>query len=181
MRMPMTLVSEFHIGAPVSRVWQALTHLEDWPGWWRHVRSVEMREAGDANGVGAVHRLRWGSRLPYGFTLDVRTIAIAERRVLIGEATGELRGQGRWDLTPTAQGTRLRYSWSVRLDKPWMHRLAPLLAPVFAWNHHAVMRDGARGLASYLGAPFLGYMDRAPSAAIAPRIHRNTPGPSEPS
>jgi hypothetical protein len=38
-----------------------------------------------------------------------------------------------------------------------MNALAPLLAPAFAWNHHAVMRAGGDGLARHLGVPFLGF------------------------
>jgi hypothetical protein len=33
-----------------------------------------------------------------------------------------------------------------------MNYLAPLLRPVFAYNHHAVMRSGERGLQRHLRA-----------------------------
>jgi hypothetical protein len=36
----------------------------------------------------------------------------------------------------------------------------PILAPVFAWNHNEVMREGGRGLAHHLGA--------TPLDAVAP-------------
>jgi hypothetical protein len=45
-------------------------------------------------------------------------------------------------------GALRRFTWSSRL---------PLLAPVFAWNHHAVMRAGGEGLARHLGVPWLGF------------------------
>jgi hypothetical protein len=34
-----------------------------------------------------------------------------------------------------------------------MNRLAPVARPLFAWNHDAVMRQGAEGLAHLLDAP----------------------------
>jgi hypothetical protein len=33
-----------------------------------------------------------------------------------------------------------------------MNRMAPLARPAFAWNHDYVMRQGALGLATQLGA-----------------------------
>jgi hypothetical protein len=36
-----------------------------------------------------------------------------------------------------------------------MNALAPLLEPVFRWNHHQVMAEGGRGLAKYLGVRLL--------------------------
>jgi hypothetical protein len=42
-----------------------------------------------------------------------------------------------------------------RPGQPWMRRLKPLMAPVFRWNHKAVMRAGAVGLAHYLHTKLL--------------------------
>jgi uncharacterized protein YndB with AHSA1/START domain len=153
----MTMLSEFHVSAPQQRVWEALTHPEEWPQWWRYVEQVELLEAGNEQDVGALRRLHWGTRLPYAIDLLVRTTVVSEPRVLEVAASGDLAGQGRWDLKPTASGTRVRYTWSIQLDKPWMRRFAPLLKPVFAWNHHAVMREGAAGLARHLDATLFGY------------------------
>jgi hypothetical protein len=38
----------------------------------------------------------------------------------------------------------------VRTTKRWMNAIAPVARPVFAWNHHAVMKNGGRGLAQLL-------------------------------
>jgi hypothetical protein len=43
------------------------------------------------------------------------------------------------------------YVWRVQLRQRWMRLLAPLLAPVFRWNHDAVMRAGEAGLRRHLG------------------------------
>jgi hypothetical protein len=153
----MMMLSEFHVSAPQQRVWEALTHPEEWPQWWHYVEQVELLETGDAQDVGALRRLHWGTRLPYAIDLVVRTTVVAEPRVLEVAASGDLAGQGCWNLEPTDSGTCVRYTWNVQLDKPWMRRLAPLLKPVFAWNHHAVMREGAAGLARHLGATLFGY------------------------
>jgi hypothetical protein len=38
-----------------------------------------------------------------------------------------------------------------------MNRLAPLARPVFVWNHDYVMRQGAHGLATQLGAELVAF------------------------
>jgi hypothetical protein len=65
-------------------------------------------------------------------------------------ARGQLNGQGLWEFSPDQSSTRVRYTWSVSLGRPWMRRIAPLAAPLFRWNHNAVMRAGEIGLARHL-------------------------------
>jgi hypothetical protein len=40
----------------------------------------------------------------------------------------------------------------VEVTKPWMRALAPLLRPVFTWNHGKVMGWGYEGLRRELAA-----------------------------
>jgi hypothetical protein len=70
------------------------------------------------------------------------------------EATGDLVGHGRWRLTREGDGTLVVYAWDVRTSRRWMNLVAPLLRPVFAWNHAVAMRWGGEGLARRLGARF---------------------------
>ena len=62
-----------------------------------------------------------------------------------GRAEGDLNGQGRWRLLEEAGVTAVLYEWNVSTAKPWMKAVAPLARPLFAWNHDAVMRQGAGG------------------------------------
>ena len=55
-------------------------------------------------------------------------------------------------LEPDGSGTRVRYTWTLSLHTRWMHLVAPLMAPVFRWNHEGVMRSGGQGLARHLAA-----------------------------
>jgi uncharacterized protein YndB with AHSA1/START domain len=151
-----TLVTEWHLDAPIGRVWQALFEVDAWPTWWPYVRAVQLIEAGDASGVGAVRRYTWGSRLPYTLSFDMRTTIVQAPHWLEGEASGELAGNGRWTLTDQVSTTRVRYDWTVTTTRAWMNALAPMLAPVFRWNHGQVMAAGGQGLAKHLGAQLLG-------------------------
>ena len=53
--------------------------------------------------------------------------------------------------------------WRVTLGARWMRWTAPLLAPLFRWNHNGVMRAGQQGLADYLAQPAPGTVASAPA------------------
>jgi uncharacterized protein YndB with AHSA1/START domain len=146
------LASIWQIAAPIDAVWEAIYETSEWPEWWPYVASVEELESGDANGVGAVRRYTWRSRLPYELTFDLEVTRVERPHVLVGRTRGDLQGEGIWNLQTVAGATRVRYEWSVKTTQFWMNLLAPLARPVFTWNHHAVMRAGGRGLADRLKA-----------------------------
>ncbi|HEY2346953.1 MAG TPA: SRPBCC family protein [Xanthomonadaceae bacterium] len=151
------LTTCWHLDAPIERVWDALSKPGEWPRWWRYVRAVEQLEPGDAKGVGALRRYTWSSRLPYRLSFAMHTIALQRPTLMEGTAAGDLDGRGRWPLEARGDTTRVRYDWTVVVDKPWMRLFAPLLAPVFAWNHDQVMREGGLGLARHLGVALLAH------------------------
>jgi uncharacterized protein YndB with AHSA1/START domain len=151
--MPATrfdLVSEWLLDAPLERVWAELMAPEAWPSWWRAVKEVEPISNGDANGIGAVRRFTWGTALPYTLSFNMTATRIEPRRIIEGRAQGELDGTGRWTLTAQGQRTHVRYDWMVDITNPWQVALAPVLRPVFAWNHHKVMAWGLEGIAARL-------------------------------
>lgn len=155
--MDFHLVSEWYLAAPPGAVWAVLDAPEAWPQWWPEIQRVQALASGGSDREGAIHRTWWTSRLPYGFVMDFTTRAVEKPQLLVVEATGDLVGIGRWELAAVPVGTRVRYTWQVFPHKVWMRWSAPLLAPLFAWNHHAVMRDGAAGMARRLGVELIDY------------------------
>ena len=139
------LVTDWHFDAPIERVWALIEDVDGWPSWWRAVRKVEMLKAGDADGVGTVRRLTWATALPYTLAFDVVLVRVEPGRLSEGRAFGDLDGTGIWTLWEENGGTHVRYDWRVDVTKGWMRLLAPLLRPVFAWNHNVVMRWGEEG------------------------------------
>jgi uncharacterized protein YndB with AHSA1/START domain len=63
--MKYTLVTQWHLDAPIERVWDALIASEQWPKWWDFVNEVVDIKPGDAQGVDSVRQFTWTSRLPY--------------------------------------------------------------------------------------------------------------------
>ena len=145
-------VTEWRLDAPIEQVWDALVDVGSWPQWWPMVRGVSTLHQGATSDLGTVRRIRWGSRLPYGFTLDVETTEIRPHARLRGRASGDMAGTGLWELEADGAGTFVRYTWQLELHTRWMRFAAPFMAPVFRWNHEGVMRAGGRGLAKWLAA-----------------------------
>ncbi|MGN6159073.1 MAG: SRPBCC family protein [Devosia sp.] len=136
------LMSEWRFDTPVERLWAELTTPEAWPQWWRAVKRVDSIAPGNRDGVGAVRRFTWGTALPYTLSFNMTAMRIEPMRLIEGQARGELDGIGRWTLRPEGEGAYVRYDWLVDITKPWQVALAPVLRPVFAWNHNVVMGWG---------------------------------------
>ncbi|MDB5669312.1 MAG: hypothetical protein JWO25_271 [Alphaproteobacteria bacterium] len=150
--MDFDFLTEWRLRAPLDRIWARLRDVESWPAWWSSVAAVETLAPGDAEGIDAVHRLTWKTALPYRLAFETRVVRIEPKRRIEAEAVGELTGRGVWTLDPIEAGVCVRYRWQVAPHKPWMRRLAPLLRPVFAWNHEVVMERGRIGLEASLHA-----------------------------
>jgi len=145
------LTSHWRIPASTEQVWQALTHPLAWPDWWPYVREVRLQHEGDKDGLGSIHFIRWATRLPYEIAFEVETVEVKPRKKLRGLARGELEGQGTWLLEAEGKAaTHVTYLWQVNLGKAWMRLGVPLLAPVFRWNHNALMAAGEAGLIRHL-------------------------------
>jgi len=146
-----SFITQWWLDAPIDAVWKAIQESERWPDWWKSVADVRVISSGDERGVGAIRRFTWRGRLPYTLTFDMRVTKIEPPILLEGIASGDLAGEGRWRLAPEDSGTAVRYDWKVRANKVWMRLFAPILRPVFSWNHDAVMKNGEIGLRRLLG------------------------------
>ncbi|MCA1443467.1 SRPBCC family protein [Ensifer sp. IC4062] len=144
------LVTKWTIDAPVEDVWRVLSAPETWPEWWPSVNEVTLLCEGDEAGIGAVHRMKWSTALPYELAFEIETTRMVPLSIIEGRGRGEIEGVGRWTLQPDGSKCSVRYDWIVRVTKPWMIRLSFILKPVFSWNHAVVMERGRRGLAHCL-------------------------------
>jgi uncharacterized protein YndB with AHSA1/START domain len=144
------LITEWTLDASIDAVWDLLTTPEDWPQWWKAVKRVDLLHKGHLDGTGSLRRMTWATALPYVLSFDMRTMKIEPKTLIEGQASGELDGLGRWTLRADGDRTHVRYDWIVAVSKPWMRLCAPLLRPVFTWNHEVVMGWGLDGIRKYL-------------------------------
>jgi uncharacterized protein YndB with AHSA1/START domain len=148
--MKYSFTTYWHIDAPIEAVWEALYDAQSWPRWWKNVKKVTVLKEADKNGVGGVQHHEWGTALPYKLVFDTRTTQAERPHLLLADSLGQLVGTGRWELNAEGSVTVVRYDWNVRTTKKWMNLLAPILRPIFAWNHKAVMDEGGKALARRL-------------------------------
>jgi hypothetical protein len=119
------------------------------------VRRVEELAAGDADRVGSRFLIEWRSRLPYRLRFEFVVERVDPPRLMEGRVVGDVTGVGRWRLLEEDGVTAVLYEWDVATTKPLMNVLAPVVRPLFEWNHDVVMRWGGEGLARRLGARLL--------------------------
>lgn len=145
------LTSEWTFDAKIEEVAAILDDVARLPDWWGDVYlAVELRAPGDADGLGRVVAFHSRGWLPYTLRWSGRVVAADPPHSWTIEATGDLVGRGVWTLTQQGAAAHVRYDWDVLAEKPILRLLAPLLKPVFAWNHRWAMARGYRGLKSEL-------------------------------
>jgi uncharacterized protein YndB with AHSA1/START domain len=145
-----SFVTKWKVKAPVEQVWEALYNQEDWPNWWKGVKQVKIIAEGDKNNIGKKAFYTWKSALPYTLSFTMESVFIQPYDVMEGKAYGELEGIGVWTFVEKDGTTYVQYNWDVNTTKGWMNFLAPILKPVFTWNHNVIMKWGANGLAKKL-------------------------------
>ena len=140
------------LDAPLEPIWKEIEDAERWPEWWRGVLRADKVRAGDEDGVGMIVDTVWRSAVPYAVRFRGEVVRNEPPHEIALNATGELNGTGTWRFFTTEELTAVTYDWDVRTSRAWMNAAAPVARPVFAWNHHVIMRWGGEGLARRLGA-----------------------------
>lgn len=136
--------STWHLAAAPDDVYAVLERLPDYPLWWPQVRSVTPR-GHDA------YELVCRSSLPYELRFTTRqSVRDSSRRVLEAAMNGDLEGFSRWTIGVDSNGTTATFDEEVVATKALLRRLEPLARPAFKVNHSRMMRDGERGLRTYL-------------------------------
>lgn len=143
-------ITRWKVDAPVEQVWNAIYDSLRWPQWWKGVVMVHEIRPGDARGMGSIRSYTWRSVLPYSLQFQIELVQREDFAVLSGTATGDLTGTGTWYFVGKDNACFVEYHWAVSTTKSWMNLLAPLLKPIFTYNHNKVMSWGARGLSEKL-------------------------------
>jgi len=121
-----------------------LERVPDYPLWWPQVRSVT--PLGDLT-----FELVCRSSLPYELRFTTtQAVRDPETRVLEATMVGDLEGFSRWTITVGANGTSATFAEEVVATKALLRRLELIARPAFKANHTRMMRDGERGLRTYL-------------------------------
>jgi hypothetical protein len=150
-----SFVTNWRFSYPVSAVWPLIKDIAGWPEWWKGVTDVKINKEGEPDGCGKCAAIKWRSALPYSLSFELEVTKIIEFKKIIGFTTGDLKGKGIWEFFPEDNNSSsLCFYWDVDTTLTWMNTLAPVLKPVFKWNHDVVMKWGQEGLKEKLVKDF---------------------------
>jgi Polyketide cyclase / dehydrase and lipid transport len=136
--------STWQVSAAPDDVYAVLERLPDYPLWWPQVRSVT--PLGNDT-----YELVCRSSLPYELRFTTKqSVRDPIDRVLEASMSGDLDGFSRWTIANDARGTRATFDEQVVATKALLRRLELIARPAFKANHARMMRDGERGLRTYL-------------------------------
>lgn len=124
------------VDAPLGAVWDALSDLPSHTEWMADAASIEFPAGQAGTGTEMLVDTRLG---PFRLTDRLEIIAWEPPRTMAVEHRGVVRGWGRFDLIPMADGIHL--TWTEDLRFPWwlggpITALAahPLLSRIWAGN-----------------------------------------------
>ncbi len=149
--------TQWVLKATITEVWSIMTASEQWPEWWKGVISVTELAKGDEKGLGSIRRYTLTSPMYYELSFDLLLTERKEFQLLEGKVSGKLEGTGIWTFSQRNDICYITCYWKVKTNVRWMNVLAPLLAPLFRYNHKIVMISGAKGLARKLEALLIAY------------------------
>jgi uncharacterized protein YndB with AHSA1/START domain/quercetin dioxygenase-like cupin family protein len=144
---PYVFVDEWDVAAPPETVFDALADARTYPRWWTPVY-LDVDSDGPA-ALGAESRQHFKGRLPYHLRTRSVITEIDPPARITAEVDGDLRGRGTWTLTPTPDGTHVRFDWQVYADRRLLKVLTPVLRPMFRWNHNWAIARAMEGLEPY--------------------------------
>ncbi len=146
-----SFVTRWRFHAPLESVWNELDAADRYPEWWPAI--IEYRDlTPEIHGLGARAERVVRGVLPYQLRYTTTVTGYDPPREIAYDAVGDLTGRGRFVLVQRGADVEVVFHWDVSTSGFWLNLLAPLLKPLFAWNHNWVMAQGERGLADRLRA-----------------------------
>ncbi len=138
-------------GATVEEVYDVLARGELLPRWWKGVYlEAERLTPGEEPEVGGKLRAKVRGFLPFTLNFVVEATELDPPRKVAVRTCGDLEGAWSATLTQRGDGVHVALLFEVRIDRPGMRFLAPLLRPLFALNHYWTTPRGERGLQEFL-------------------------------
>jgi hypothetical protein len=136
--------SVWSVDCSPADAFDVLADLGSYPLWWPEVkRAVQVADE--------IAQLHCRSLLPYELVFRAKHNAKdPENGLLRADLEGDMEGVVSWRIDAHGDGSRLVYEQVVTVRKPLLRSLALIGRPVLKANHGLMMRNGQRGLRTYL-------------------------------
>ena len=145
--------TEWTIPAPMPVVYAAMTSRAAVREWWPDMELVEDGKDDDLQ-VGStvsflVHQAPEVARLAPPFRIHCLYTDVEPERRLRETVTGDLSGVLETLFHEHGDGTRITFSWYVRLTNPVLNLLGYVAERMYRHSHDSVMNSGEKGLSEY--------------------------------
>lgn len=128
----------FTLPAPPEQVWSALGRFDRYEEWWSWLSELQVR--GQGLEAGSVLNGTVVPPLPYRMRVRVTLVECTPPHAIRATVAGDLRGEARLLLTPTADGTRADVGWTIEMMQAAMRLVSRLARPVMLWGHDRVVQ-----------------------------------------
>ncbi|MBA2714040.1 MAG: SRPBCC domain-containing protein [Rubrobacteraceae bacterium] len=145
--------TEWTIPAPISVVYEAMTSRDAVREWWPDMELVE--DVGDDDlHVGStvsfrVHQAPAVARLAPPLRINCLYTDVEPESRLRETVEGDLSGVLETLFHEQEDGTRITFSWYVRVTNPALNLLGYVADRMYRHSHDHVMKSGERGLSEY--------------------------------
>jgi uncharacterized protein YndB with AHSA1/START domain len=141
-------VTNWHVRAPIERVWDVIVDVGAWPTWWQCWRKAQSRSGESRSKLGSITDHEVKGTLPYSLRFTTEVVRFQPPGLLETTSSGDLVGKGRFVLEQRDDGTAVTYYWDVATSNPVFNLLGkvPFVQAMIVKNHDHVMDDGFRGL-----------------------------------
>lgn len=140
-------ITHWRVNGTCEEVADLFEAVEELPRWWPSVyKMARVTNRGGEHCLGQRVSLWTRGRLPYTLRWD---FVVTEQHYPYGcilEASGDFVGRGEWVFVQDGDDVEITYFWDVRVEKPLLRVLTPLLRRIFAANHRWAMAQGERSL-----------------------------------
>jgi uncharacterized protein YndB with AHSA1/START domain len=141
-------VDEWDVRARAEAVYAVLADARTYPRWWRPVYiGVSADGPAELDSVSSQH---FRGRLPYHLRTQSRITKLDPGRLIEADVRGDLSGHGVWRLSPTPDGTHVRFEWTVFAERPLLRAMTPVLRPLLRANHGWAIARAKEGLEPYV-------------------------------
>jgi uncharacterized protein YndB with AHSA1/START domain len=144
--------TEWTIPAPLPIVYEAMTSREAVRRWWPDMELVD--DVGGDVRVGSivsfrVHQAPEVARLAPPFQIHCLYTDVEPQTRLRETVEGDLGGVLETLFDENHEGTRIRFSWYVRVTNPVLNLLGYAAERMYRHSHDHVMESGEKGLSEY--------------------------------
>jgi hypothetical protein len=126
-----------------GQLWVAIGRTDDYERWWPWLNQFELE--GDGLVTGSVLHGVVSPPVPYRMRVDVELVRCVPERAIDAVVRGDLRGEARLRLRPSAAGTEAEVAWSVEMTQRPMRIASIFTRPLLQWGHDRVVETTVAG------------------------------------